>query len=113
MVIYFTYVFQDDLTCPMCGRIWRIPGPVPQNNQFPQLIDTPPFTTPTRESTDFGPTSSTPTQFIKSERKITQVYVCPNLWCDYMIHDTPQRSIPRCKQILRRLVPTTVARTET
>ena len=122
--------FIDDMKCPMCERIWRIPGPVRRQVHLPQLIDTPPFTTPNRECDNeisISPTRSvrvdikemTPTQSVNREhvdktrpptqrkRKITQVYVCPNLWCDYMIHDTPKRSIPRCKQILRRLVPDT------
>ena len=119
--------FIDDMKCPMCERIWRIPGPVRRQVHLPQLIDTPPFTTPNRECDNdisISPIRSvqvdikemTPTQSVNREhvdktrpptqrkRKITQVYVCPNLWCDYMIHDTPKRSIPRCKQILRRLV---------
>ena len=97
-----TIIYLDDMKCPMCARIWRIPGPVPERVREPQLIHTPPFTTPTHESNDPGPSSSKSMLPVPSKRKITQVYVCPNIWCDYLIHDTPQRSIPQCKQILRR-----------
>ena len=93
------------MKCPICGRIWRVPGPVPNLVSFPQLTDTPPFSTPFNPDTI---SSSNPEQVDEiaplSQRKITQVYLCPNLWCDYMIHDTPERPIAECKRVLSRLV---------
>ena len=107
-------IFLDDMECPLCGRIWRVPGPapIPERVHEPQLIYTPPFTTPTHESNDPGPSSrvsvlpSTSELSAASRRlepqsnKITQVYACPNIWCDYMIHTTHTRSTSQCFKIL-------------
>ena len=97
-----------DMKCPMCGRIWRIPGPVPNLVSFPQLIDTPPFSTSRKgfdDEVSLRPilSSSNPEQ-VGEQRKITQVYLCPNLWCDYTIHDTLERSIAECKRVISRSV---------
>ena len=101
------------MKCPICGRIWRVPGPVPNLVTFPQLTDTPPFSTPVKgfdEEVSLRPTlsSSNPEQVDEiaplPQRKITQVYLCPNLWCDYMIHDTPERPIAECKRVFSRSV---------
>ena len=88
-----------------------------------QLIQTPPFTSPLHESNDPDPPnrvsvqSSTLTSTLsedlrslaKKKRKnqeknakkgITQVYPCPNDWCEFMIHTTSERSVRYCYQIL-------------
>ena len=101
------------MKCPICGRIWRVPGPVPNLVSFPQLTDTPPFSTPRKGfdeevSLRLTLSSSNPEQVDEiapqPQQKITQVYLCPNLWCDFMIHDTPERPIAECKRVLNRSV---------
>lgn len=88
------------------------------------LIHTPPFTSSLHESNDPDPPNRVSVQssslttstlsaelrsLAKKKRKhqeenakkgITQVYPCPNDWCEFRIHTTSERSVRQCYQIL-------------
>ena len=65
------------MSCPLCGRIWRIPGPIPQSHQA---------------KANSGP-QATPI-----------LHMCPNSWCSYYVQETPDKDIGKCRRLINKWV---------
>ena len=70
--------FQDDMTCPICGRIWRVPGPIPQSQQAQVQ------------------------QKSSSQSTTIQVHMCPNDWCSYYVQETPDKDMGKCRRLINK-----------
>ena len=70
--------FQDDMSCPICGRIWRVPGPIPESQQAQVQ------------------------QKSSSQSTTIQVHMCPNDWCSYYVQETPEKDMGKCRRLIHK-----------
>jgi len=75
---YAIHIYLDclanDMACPLCGRIWRVPGPIPQSQQSQ----------------------------VNPKQQITPIlHMCPNDWCSYYVQETPDKDIANCRRLIK------------
>ena len=65
------------MSCPICGRIWRVPGPIPQSQQA--------------QAQQNSSSQATPI-----------LHMCPHDWCSYYVQETPDKDIGNCRRLIKK-----------
>ena len=95
-IIILNFFLVEDFECCDCGRLWRVPGKAKHKPPETTLVREPPVKAARLSKVEAPQRSSGKT------KKVQEVHMCPNLWCDYFIEESDKRSVNTIRHDMKR-----------